>query len=133
MSLSSNRLERVSPGTELWLDDRRLVVESSRPHSEKFLVRFEGFDHRDQVNDLRGIVSAEPLDDDDEIWVHDLIGLVVTDQHGTEHGEVMSVQDNPAADLLVLDDGLLVPVVFIERIGDGVVYVDVPDGLFELG
>jgi 16S rRNA processing protein RimM len=44
------------------------------------------------------------------------------------------VQDNPAADLLVLDDGALVPVVFV--VGgpeDGVVHVDVPDGLFELG
>jgi 16S rRNA processing protein RimM len=133
MSLVSNRVERVSKGAELWLDDRRLVVASSRPHSEKYLVRFEGFDHRDQVNDLRGIVSAVPLDDDDEIWVHDVIGSVVTDQHGVEHGEVVAVQDNPASDLLVLADGLLVPARFIDRIDEGIVYVDVPDGLFELG
>lgn len=133
MSLVSNRVERVSAGAELWLEDRRLVVESSRPHADKFLVRFEGFDHRDQVNDLRGIVSAVPLEDEDELWVHDLIGSTVTDQHGADHGEVAAVQENPASDLLVLDDGLLVPVLFIDRVGDGVIYVDVPDGLFELG
>ena len=37
------------------------------------------------------------------------------------------------ADLLVLDTGALVPVVFVaDGPTDGVVLVDVPDGLFEL-
>jgi hypothetical protein len=41
--------------------------------------------------------------------------------------------DNPAADLLVLESGVLIPVVF--AVGgpvDGVLIVDTPDGLFEL-
>ena len=41
--------------------------------------------------------------------------------------------DNPAADLLVLDTGALVPVVFVVGTPhDGVIDVDTPDGLFEL-
>ena len=51
-----------------------------------------------------------------------------------ERGVVEAVQDNPAADLLVLDSGALVPVVFI--VGpptDGVIRVEAPDGLFDLG
>ena len=52
---------------------------------------------------------------------------------GVDRGVVTAVQANPAADLLVLDSGALVPVVFV--VGgpaDGEVLVDVPDGLFEL-
>ena len=41
--------------------------------------------------------------------------------------------DNPANDLLVLDTGALVPVVFIVGTpSDGVLTVDTPDGLFDL-
>ena len=50
-----------------------------------------------------------------------------------ERGVVRAVQDNPASDLLVLDSGALVPLTFV--VGgpsDGVVHVEVPDGLFEL-
>lgn len=44
------------------------------------------------------------------------------------------MQENPAADLLVLESGALVPVVFvIDGPVDGTVHVEVPDGLFELG
>jgi hypothetical protein len=46
---------------------------------------------------------------------------------------VESVQDNPAADLLVLQDGTLVPVVFARGAPqDGVLRVEVPEGLFDL-
>jgi 16S rRNA processing protein RimM len=46
---------------------------------------------------------------------------------------IEAVQDNPAADLLVLDTGALVPVVFVvDGPTDGVVRVDTPHGLFEL-
>ncbi len=40
--------------------------------------------------------------------------------------------DNPAADLLELANGALVPANFVESFVDGIITVDVPDGLFEL-
>ena len=52
---------------------------------------------------------------------------------GIDRGVVESVLDNPAADLLVLDSGALVPVVFVVGTPtDGWMQVDTPDGLFEL-
>ena len=84
---------------------------------------------------LRGLeLRAEPIDDPDELWVHELIGCRVISADGVDRGEVTAVQDNPASDLLVLDSGALVPVVFVvDGPTDGVVHVEVPDGLFELG
>ncbi len=51
---------------------------------------------------------------------------------GTEHGVCVSVLANPAADLLELDSGALVPSNFVVSNADGVVLVDTPEGLFDL-
>ena len=52
---------------------------------------------------------------------------------GSAVGTVESVQANPGSDLLVLDGGALVPVVFVvERRDDGAVVVDLPEGLLDL-
>ena len=45
----------------------------------------------------------------------------------------MAVIDNPAADLLELESGALVPVTFVVSAEHGVVTIDPPDGLFDLG
>jgi 16S rRNA processing protein RimM len=42
------------------------------------------------------------------------------------------VLDNPAADLLELDSGALVPVTFVVSAAEGVVTIDPPEGLFDL-
>ena len=135
VTLTTNRAERVDPGAQLTgADGAELVVASSRPHQDKFIVRFEGITDRNGAEALRGAeLSAAPIDDDDELWVHDLIGCVVTDQDGVERGKVETVQENPASDLLVLDDGMLVPVVFVTSCEPGVsIDIDAPAGLFEL-
>ena len=52
---------------------------------------------------------------------------------GTEVGRVASVQDNPAHELLVLDSGALVPVVFVTD-ASGLperVVIDPPEGLLD--
>ena len=77
--------------------------------------------------------ERRPIDDPDTLWVHELIGCTVRSADGVDRGVVESVMDNPAADLLVLDSGALVPMVFV--VGsprDGVIHVETPDGLFEL-
>lgn len=134
MALTSDRTERVEPGSELDTDRGPLVVRASRPHQDRWLVHFDGVTSREAAEELRGLVlRAEPLEDPDELWVHELIGCRVLDAAGVDRGTVEAVQDNPAADLLVLDTGALVPVVFVVGAPtDGVVTVDVPDGLFEL-
>jgi 16S rRNA processing protein RimM len=79
------------------------------------------------------MLSAPPIDDDDgTLWVHQLVGAVVVDQHGTQHSSVVALIENPASDLLELDDGRLVPLVFVTAFQPGVrIDVDVPAGLLD--
>jgi 16S rRNA processing protein RimM len=130
VALSTNRPERVATGAVLHVDGRPLTVSASRPHQHRWIVRFDGVDSREAAEALHGsLLRAEPLDDPDALWVHELIGGTVVDQHGTSHGPVLEVELNPAADLLVLEGGALVPLTFVVEHGDGRIVVDVPEGL----
>jgi 16S rRNA processing protein RimM len=64
--------------------------------------------------------------------VHELVGASVRLPDGTEVGTVAEVEANPASDLLVLDSGTLVPVVFITGQEPGQVTIDPPEGLLDL-
>jgi 16S rRNA processing protein RimM len=131
----SNIAQRFAPGSTLWVDDRPLVIVASRPQQHRHVLRFEGVDDRAGADALRGkIVEAEPLADppEGELWVHDLIGSEVRDRAGATLGNVVAVEANPAHDLLVLEGGALVPMVFVVSSEPGVVVVDPPDGLFDL-
>ena len=108
------------------------VVRSS-PHQGRWIVAFAGVDDRDAAERLRGVVlRAEALDEQGTLWVHELIGAEVVDAAGTVHGRVEAVQANPASDLLVLEDGRLVPLTFVVSSGEGRVVIDPPPGLMEL-
>jgi 16S rRNA processing protein RimM len=134
VSLTTNRTERVDPGSVLYAGDRTLVVEAARPHQGRFIVRFQGVAGREAAEELRGaVLTAEPLagSDDGELWVHEVVGSRVVDRAGRELGRVVAVEANPAHDLLVLDGGGLVPVVFVVAHETGVVTVDPPDGLLD--
>ncbi|MEM7341256.1 MAG: ribosome maturation factor RimM [Actinomycetota bacterium] len=122
--------ERTAVGAVLWTNGRERVVVTARPHQDKWLVRFDGVSDRDTAETLRGqTVTAEPLEDPEAVFVHDVIGCRLVDQHGADHGEIVAVIDNPASDLLELADGRLVPLAFYnDRDGD-VVTVTVPAGL----
>ena len=131
--LSTDRTERVDPSSVLYADGDALVVASSRPHQNGWLVGFEGITDRNAAEELRGrTLLADPIDDPDALWVHELIGSTIRELDGTERGVVESVQANPASDLLVTDAGALVPLTFVVDHDDGVVTVDTPAGLFDL-
>lgn len=140
----SDRPERTAPGAELSARTERgaprdLVVAHARRHQQRWLLRFEGIDDRDAAAALTGSVlyAAELPADDDDMWVHELVGSTVVDTTERELGTIAAVEANPAHDLLVLDRGALVPVTFvIERatLPDGTrrVVVDLPEGLLDL-
>ncbi|HEV7525123.1 MAG TPA: ribosome maturation factor RimM [Acidimicrobiia bacterium] len=131
----SNIADRFAKGSTLWVDGSPLAITTSRPNQHRFVVRFEGVDDRNAAEALRGkVVEAEPLEDapDGELWVHELIGSEVRDRAGTALGNVVAVEANPAHDLLVLNGGALVPMVFVVSSESGVVVVDPPEGLFDL-
>ena len=131
--LITNRTERLESGSKLAADVRELVVATSRPHQDRWLVRFEGVETRDQAEELRGwILRAPALRVANTLWVHELIGSTVREVSGTERGVVEAVVANPASDLLELDSGDLVPLTFVVEFVNGVVLIDVPDGLFDL-
>jgi 16S rRNA processing protein RimM len=135
VSLTTNRSERVAPGSVLTTaDGRRLRVVRSSSHQGRFIVSFEGVTGIDAADGLRGTeLYAAPLDDPDALWVHQLIGSTVEDTGGTVLGTVVEVEANPASDLLVLDGGGLIPLRFVVASDPGVrITVDVPDGLLDL-
>jgi 16S rRNA processing protein RimM len=130
----TNRPGRFDPGVVLFVDGNELVVATARKHQDRWLVRFEGVNDRDGAERLRNkVLMAEPIDDEgDDLWVHQLVGSEVRDRAGTGLGRVRAVEANPAHDLLVLESGALVPVVFVVGTEPGVVVIDPPEGLFDL-
>lgn len=134
MHLLTDRRERLAKGSELHTDRGVLVVSNSRFDGRRWRVRFEGVGDRNSADALRGtVLLAPPIDDPDTLWVHELIGARVQGVDGVDRGIVVEVQANPASDLMVLDSGALVPLTFVvEGPTDGVVRVDVPDGLWDL-
>jgi 16S rRNA processing protein RimM len=139
VTFSSNRPERTAPGAVLYAGERELVIDAARPHQGRMLVHFAGVEDRTAAEGLLGVeLTADPLAgdadvlDDDELWVHEVVGAEVVDRAGAPVGRVTAVEANPAHDLLVLDGGALVPMVFVVEHRDGVLVIDPPDGLLDL-
>lgn len=133
VSLTSEREERLAPGATLGISDRDLVVASARPHQHRWLVCFEGITDRTAAEALQGeLLFADVLpSDDDELWVHELIGATVQDASGATLGSVIAIEANPASDLLVLEGDRLLPLAFLVRHEPGLVVVNPPAGLWE--
>jgi 16S rRNA processing protein RimM len=131
-TITSDRPERTTAGAIWVLDSGPVTVEWIKPHQHRWVAHLVGVDSREAADALRGaVIRAEPIDDPDAMWVHDLVGAVVATPDGREWGRVVALVDNPADDLLELDDGTLIPVGFVtddaglpERL-----VVDPPEGL----
>ncbi len=134
VSLGTDVTDRLAPGSVLSTDAGPLVVRSARRHQHRWIVDFEGVADRTAADALRGtVLRAEPLVDDDALWVHELIGAEVRTTAGRSCGRVEAVEANPASDLMVLPGGVLVPVVFIVDEADlpERVVIDPPEGLLD--
>jgi 16S rRNA processing protein RimM len=132
VELSTNRPGRLHAGATLQSDLGPMEVEAAAPHGRRFIVQFTGIDDRSGAEPLRGLVlRAEPLEEAGTLWVHELIGAEVVGVDGHSHGKVEAVEANPASDLLVLEDGRLVPLTFVVANEPGRVIVDLPQGLLE--
>ena len=132
VDLTSDREERLAVGSRLYTPSSEVVVEASKPSGGRWLVRFVGVADRNGAERLVGqLLFAEPIEDDDALWVHELIGARVVEAGGVDRGICVAVIDNPAHDLLELESGALVPVPFVVSFADGVITIDPPDGLFD--
>jgi 16S rRNA processing protein RimM len=121
---------RFAPGATVrtQVGNRTLTVLGSRPHSGRLLVTFEEID-------------SPPLDDPDEFYDHQLVGLRVEHIDGTligtlaevlhlPGGETLAVTKPGGAELLIPFVSAIVPTVDVRG---GRVVVDPPEGLLELG
>jgi 16S rRNA processing protein RimM len=133
VKLVTNRTERLAPGSTFSTPSGRiLTVRSSRPFQKRWIVDFDEVSDRNSAEHLRGTaLLAEPVSEPDALWVHELVGASVEDIHGTLLGTVASVVANPASDLLELEGGALVPLVFVVDQAAGRIVVDIPEGLIE--
>jgi len=133
VKLSTNHDERVTPGTVLETDRGALTIEASSPHQNGWIVRFATITTREEAEAVRGLVlRAEPLEGTGELWIHEVIGAEVVDTAGSSLGRCVSVEANPASDLIVLDGGGLVPMRFVVEHTPERLVVDPPEGLLDV-
>ncbi|MCZ7530663.1 MAG: ribosome maturation factor RimM [Acidimicrobiia bacterium] len=122
--------EILSVGAVFDVGSRSLEISSSRRHRRGWLVRFVGVETRNDAEALRGTVLS--VDERGDAENPDVVGFDVRDRSGTVLGTVIAVEPNPAHDILVLADGVMIPVPFVIDVAPGVVTVDPPEGLLEL-
>jgi 16S rRNA processing protein RimM len=137
--------ERFAPGAVLRTREGGLTVAASSLAGGKLVVRFTGAADRPSAERLRRIelfvpaTERPPLEDPDEFYDSDLVGLAVEHVDGTPIGTVRAVTHSAASPHLVVDvrgRDCLVPfvaaIVPAVDLADGRVVVDPPEGLFDL-
>lgn len=123
--------------------ERALVIEDSRPFKGGMIVKFEELADRNAAELLRGRYLLAPFDEleplrEDEIYLHNLIGMQVELDTGEKVGEVTSYYELPQGltlDVATSRGSVLVPYrpEVVERAnGDArVIVVKSEVGLFE--
>jgi 16S rRNA processing protein RimM len=124
-----------------------LTVAGSRWQSGRLLVRFAGYEDRNAAEELRNTILAidsdelEPLEDPEDFYDHDLIGLRVVTAAGEPVGAVSDVLHHGQALLVIEGTGprsgaeILVPFVGaivpeVDVVG-GRLIIDPPPGLLD--
>ncbi len=125
--------ERASEGAELALSSGRvLTIQRAAVHKDRWIVHFEGVDTREAADALHSqLLFADPLEGTGELFIHEVIGSRLLTVDGVDHGEIETVLANPASDLMQLENGRLVPMVFYVSHDANSVTVDVPPGLLD--
>ena len=138
---------RVSPGDaagDLLPQLPPLEVTAARPFKDGLLVMFDGIHDRNEAERWRDrhlLVRADELEPlaEDEVYIHDLVGLRVERTSGEMVGTVIEVYELPQGLMLEIERGrgstVLVPFndAMIERVDVGaqLVVLDPPDGLLD--
>jgi 16S rRNA processing protein RimM len=136
VSLTSDLPERRAIGAQFTIVDstgaRLLTIATVRPQQDRWVMHFVGIDDRNDGEKLvNKFLFADPIDNDDALWVHDLIGSSVVDTDGDSWGECTGVVHNPAHEILELSNGLLIPMPFVVSCENGITTIDPPEGLRE--
>jgi 16S rRNA processing protein RimM len=125
-------------------DAAPLRIETVRPFRGGYLVGFEGFEVRDQVDRLRNRTLVLPVGelpdlDEGEFFVHQLVGLSVRTVDGRELGMIEEVYPLEPAHLLEVQGSgrtFLIPmteqIVREVDVAAGTMVIDPPEGLLDL-
>jgi 16S rRNA processing protein RimM len=123
---------------------RSLTLETARPHKGGYLLRFREIGDREAADALRGREITLPADalrplEENEFFLHDLVGLEAWREGGDRIGAVIEVYDLGGQILLGVDvegQERLVPfrpeMVRSVDHESGRVWIDPPPGLLEL-
>ena len=119
------RIERFANLEEVEIDGRVLGVEGVRFHKGTALIKFRGIDDISAAEALRGkrILISEselmPLEED-EYYVHDIVGLDVVTTEGESLGRIKQILRSPANDVYVTDRAM------VPAVKEFIVSVDIP-------
>jgi 16S rRNA processing protein RimM len=139
---------RFAPGAVLRTEPAErgpLTIAGRRWHREVLLLSIDGVESREAAEELRNtelhvpVAELPALEDPEDYYDHQLVGLAARLPDGTQLGTVIAVR-HEGADLLVVrrvEGGeLLVPfvtaIVPTVDLAGGVVVVDPPEGLLDL-
>jgi 16S rRNA processing protein RimM len=107
---SPERFSDVSAVTLVSPDEsstRDTTIESVRIHAGRALVKFAGIDSPEEVRLLQNWTVEVPSSqarklDDDEYFLHDLVGLTLM-ENGSPRGKVIDIEETGAGVLLVVE------------------------------
>jgi 16S rRNA processing protein RimM len=108
---SPERFAEVSAVTLVSPDEsstRDVSIESVRIHAGRALVKFAGIESPEEVQQLQNWTVEVPSSearklDNDEYFLHDLIGLTLIDGDGVTRGKVIEIEETGGGVLLVVD------------------------------
>lgn len=87
---------------------QQVQLKSGKVHNDVLIVKLEGINDRDAAFACKGMQIAvsrdalPQLDDEDEFYWSDLIGLAVTNQQGIAFGNIVDVFETGANDVIVV-------------------------------
>ena len=89
-------------------ETRAIRVSGSREHGGRALVKFEGIDSPEALRDLQNWTVEIPESearslDEDEYFLHDLVGLTLVDQQGRVRGVVRDTEEGGGGILLTVE------------------------------
>jgi 16S rRNA processing protein RimM len=124
---------------------KEIVISQMRPHKDRYIVLFEGFNDIDQCQDLIGkevFADADYLSDDALIFLflQQTEGIRVEDSEGKELGVLTELMETSGHPVFVIETPgkkeLMIPAVdeFIEEIDmdDKKLVLNPPEGIFEI-
>lgn len=121
----------------------KIEVTRVRPNKDGFIAILKGVADRNAAEALRGtelFVPRErlPEPEDDEVYVHDLIGMPVHLADGSLLGEIVDVADYGAGDLIDVKvdgrkDTVLIPFAsqYVLEAAEDRIVVDLPEGYLD--